>query len=119
MESCLIGTAHHIFLYLRAGLERLPLELHIKFQSILYGIRLYSHAIYPLVKESFFFVSKLRLCANLFFSWFSFVKHVSEETGMDLDTFKKYSSHKINKTIREQIKLKLKDFYEKRVNDKI
>lgn len=38
---------------------------------------------------------------------------------MDLDTFKKYSSHKITKTIREQIKLKLKDFYEKRVNDKI
>lgn len=53
------------------------------------------------------------------YSWFSYVKHIVEESGMDLDTLKTYYSQKITKNIREQIKLKVKHFCEKLVNDEL
>ena len=61
----------------RADLGRLPLELNIKFQSILYLIRLYSDEINPLLKESFILSQNLDSAG--IYSWFSYVKHIKKK----------------------------------------
>ena len=103
-------------LAVRAELGRYPLELYIRLQSMIYLIRLYSEEINPLLKESFILTQKLD--STGIFSWFTYVKDVLTETGIDLETIKKYSLKKVTKSNREHIRLELKHFYDKLIDKK-
>lgn len=97
-------------LAVRADLGRLPLELYIKFYSILYFIRLHSEEINPLLKESFLLTKNLNDTGV--YSWYTYIKDILEELNIDLDTIKEYSLGKMTNVKRDKIKSEIKYFYE-------
>lgn len=70
----------------RNELGRLPIECHIKTQTIMYLARLFTSNLNPLLHESFQLTKTLDSSGS--YSWFNFAKDILSESNIDIDRLK-------------------------------
>ena len=101
----------------REEIDREPLELSVKFQTLKYLMRLQTYELNPLLQESFILNKELDISG--IYSWFTYAKSVAEESNIDISELKlDQVSHKKLKSVEKLIKLKLNQVYKKLADDK-
>ena len=63
-------------------LGRLPIELSIKIQSLLYLVRILNSEVNPLLHEALFLNKSLD--SKGCYSWYTYIKHIAQEAGLEI-----------------------------------
>ena len=125
LESLHLGYCKHVLgvnknssnFGVRTELGRLPIDCHIKVQSLIYLARLYTSDINPLLEESFQLSESLD--ASGVYTWVSYAKDILSESEIDIERLKACRDQKSLNNIKKYIKCQMHTYYSKLFENKL